>query len=290
MSKKDSVNFILHEQSNQFYWEGNGQLSIKTFSNGNAQYKTDKGFFTVEESRYLLLNEGPYTLSIDHKNAVESFCVFFREGFAEEVARFLEVSPDKLLFDPFKTTDPIGFFEKTYYTNQTLTLQLTHLKNQFPLFKEDSLWLEEQLYKIMETLLYVHRDTLQKVRSLNACRFSTREEIYRRISIAHDYIRSFYNQQIQLLEIAQIACLSPNHLLRNYSQIFGKTPHQHISELRISKAIQLLKKLEYNITDISFEVGFQNPVSFSKMFKQHVGISPLQFRKKVILDKNPSIY
>jgi len=289
MSKKDSVNYILHEQSDQFYWEGNGQLSIKTFSNGNAQYKTDKGFFTVEESRYLLLNEGPYTLSIDQKNVVESFCIFFRKGFAEDVARSLEVSPDKLLFDPFKTNDPIGFFERTYHTNQTLTLQLNQLKKQFSFLKED-LWLEEQLHKIMETLLSIHRDTLQKVHSLNACRFSTREEIYRRISIAHDYIRSFYSQQIQLQEIAQIACLSPNHLLRNYAQIFGKTPHQHISELRISKAIQLLKKLEYNITDISFEVGFQNPVSFSKMFKQHVGISPMQFRKKVILDKNLSSY
>ena len=290
MSKKDSVNYILHEQSNQFYWEGNGQLSIKTFSNGNAQYKTDKGFFTVEESIYLLLNEGPYTLSIDHKNVVESFCIFFRKGFAEEVARSLEDSPDKLLLDPYKPTDPIGFFEKTYHTNQTLTIQLNQLKGQFLFFRKDSLWLEEQLHKIMGTLLYVHNDTMQKVHSLNACRYSTREEIYRRISIAHDYIRSFYSQQIQLQKIAQVACLSQNHLLRNYSQIFGKTPHQHISELRISKAIQLLKKLEYNITDISFEVGFQNPVSFSKMFKQHVGISPLQFRKKVILDKNPSFY
>lgn len=39
------------------------------------------------------------------------------------------------------------------------------------------------------------------------------------------------------------------------------------------------------MTDITFELGFQNPVSFSKMFKQHVGISPIEYRKKVILDK-----
>lgn len=39
------------------------------------------------------------------------------------------------------------------------------------------------------------------------------------------------------------------------------------------------------MTDITFKLGFQNPVSFSKMFKQHVGISLKEYRKKVILDK-----
>ncbi len=39
------------------------------------------------------------------------------------------------------------------------------------------------------------------------------------------------------------------------------------------------------MTDITFILGYQNPVSFSKMFKQHVGLSPKEYRKKVRLDK-----
>jgi len=49
MNHKDSTNFILHAKSDQFYWEGNGQLSIKTFKNGKAYYKTNKGFFCCRE-------------------------------------------------------------------------------------------------------------------------------------------------------------------------------------------------------------------------------------------------
>lgn len=45
MNYMDSTNFALHAKSKQFYWEGNGQLSIKTFSNGKAHYRTSKGFF-----------------------------------------------------------------------------------------------------------------------------------------------------------------------------------------------------------------------------------------------------
>lgn len=71
-----------------------------------------KAFFAVEESRYLLLNEGAYTITIDEPKVVESFCLFFKEGVAEEVFRSLKDTNDHLLSDPFKVTNSIGFFLK----------------------------------------------------------------------------------------------------------------------------------------------------------------------------------
>jgi len=281
----DSTNFVLHAKSNQFYWEGNGQLSIKTFSNGKAHYKTSKGFFAVEESRYLLLNEGSYTISIDENKEVESFCIFFKDGFAEEILSSLRETNNRLLSDPFKDKSYIGFFEKTYDTSKILLSQITKFKENLSILENDPVGYEEQFHKLMQIILIEHFNTWREVESLSALRNSTREELYRRISIAHDYIRSYYDKAIKLNDIAQIACLSPNHLLRTYSQIYEKTPHQHISEFRILKAKKLLTQLDFNMTDITFELGLQNPVSFSKMFKQHVGVSPIEFRKKVILDK-----
>ncbi|KMZ43588.1 MULTISPECIES: AraC family transcriptional regulator [Bacillales] len=285
MTDKPSRNYVLHAKSKQFYWEGDGQLSIKTFRNGRAHYKTSKGFFAVDEGRYLLLNEGEYTISIEESEEVESFCIFFKHGFGEEILRTLADSTDRLLSDPYKEMASIGFFEKTYHSSPTLTFQLAALKEHLTILDPESIGYEEQFHQIMRTILLGHLDVRKEIDALHALRQSTREELYRRISIAHDYIRAFYDQPIRLDEIAQIACLSPNHLLRAYAQVYGKTPHQHISEYRIQRAKQLLAKLDFSMTDIAFEVGFSNPVSFSKMFKQHAGISPLSFRKKVILDK-----
>ncbi|MGF7015690.1 AraC-like DNA-binding protein [Ornithinibacillus bavariensis] len=285
MTKNASTNFVLHAKSDQFYWEGTGQMSIKTFLNGKAHYKTNKGFFAVEESRYLLLNEGPYTIAIDESQVVESFCVFFRHGFAEEVFHSINETNDSLLSDPFKATSSIGFFEKTYRKNNALSSQLDAFKQISPCLDEESVGYEEQFYRIMISILNEHINSYKEIESLKAIRRSTREELYRRVSIAHDYIRSFYHQPIKLEEIAKVACLSPNHLLRTYAQIYGRTPHQHVSVLRIEKAKQLLEKFDYTMTEITFELGYENPVSFSKMFKQHVGIAPKEYRKKVILDK-----
>ncbi|GEN88131.1 hypothetical protein OSO01_28700 [Oceanobacillus sojae] len=71
MTQTRSRDFVLHAKSPQFYWEGTGQLSIKTFSNGKVFYRKNKGFFAVENNRYLLLNEGAYTISIDEAVSVE---------------------------------------------------------------------------------------------------------------------------------------------------------------------------------------------------------------------------
>ena len=283
MNVKESSNFILHAKSNEFYWEGNGQLSIKTFSNGKALYKTDRGFFAVEENRYLLLNEGPYTIGIEEKQDVESFCMFFGGGFAEDVYRTLDASTNELLTDPYKKTNPFYFFERTYEISPSLAGQINTFKSRHK--QLDASWHDEQFHRIMQTLIAEQLMTVREVESLQALRKSTREELFQRVTTAHEYIRAFFTEPLQLADIAKVACLSPNHLLRSYAQVFGKTPHQHISELRIEKAKKLLANLDLNMTDITFEIGFLNPVSFSKMFKQHIGMSPLHYRKKVILDK-----
>ncbi|WP_078381990.1 helix-turn-helix transcriptional regulator [Sutcliffiella halmapala] len=285
MAKNESTNFVLHEKSDQFYWEGIGQLAIKTFSNGKAHYKTNQGFFAVEESRYLLLNEGPYTISIDETKDVESFCVFFNDGFATDVFHSLKETNYNLLSEPFMDKRPIGFFEKTYPIDTILYSQLETFKKDLPSLEVNSVGYEEQFHKIMQSILNAQFNTYKEIESLKAIRNSTREELYRRISVAHDYIRSYFDTPIKLNDVARIACLSPNHFLRTYSQLYGKTPHQHISEFRIQKAKQLLAELDNTMTDITFELGFQSSPSFSKMFKQYVGISPKEYRKKVILDK-----
>ncbi|GGP14618.1 helix-turn-helix domain-containing protein [Oceanobacillus neutriphilus] len=285
MNQTRSRNFILHAKSPQFYWEGTGQLSIKTFSNGKAYYKTNRGFFAVENDRYLLLNKGAYTINIDQAVSVESFCIFFKDDFANNIFQALKKSNNQLLTDPFKNADSIEFIDKTYLKNDKLSSLLNIFKQNLPFLDKNTIGYEEYFHQIMQVILNEHFKVNKEIELLHAVRRSTREELYRRICIAHDYIRSCFAKQIKLDDIAKISCLSPNHLLRSYTQIYGKTPHQHITYFRINKAKELLRDERNTMTDITFEIGLQNPVSFSKLFKQYVGISPQEFRKKVILDK-----
>lgn len=61
--------------------------------------------------------------------------------------------------------------------------------------------------------------------------------------------------------------------------ITNYSPNEYIRIIRLKKATELLKTTELNISEIAYEVGFNDPDYFSKCFKEQFGITPRQFRK-----------
>lgn len=275
-------NFVLQARSKTHHWDGNGPLSIKTFRNGRAYYKTHLGHYAVEEEGYLLLNEGEhYAITIESETEVDSFCVFFKAGFAEEFHSSIRAGAEKSLDDPFSASNPpLQFHSKSYRHSHLITPLIENFKNALPVTGSENLWLDEQYHKLMQALLHVHRNMSQEINTLPGTRPATREELFRRLTIAHEYLHAYYNQNVTLEEVSRVACLSKNHLIRNFQHLFKRTPHQFITEKRILEAQRLLAHTDSSITEISQRVGFQTPSSFNKLFKQRTGCSPQMFRKK----------
>jgi YesN/AraC family two-component response regulator len=62
--------------------------------------------------------------------------------------------------------------------------------------------------------------------------------------------------------------LSRVHLYRKLSALINETPVEFIRNSRLERGAQLLRKSRMNISEVCYEVGFQNPVYFSKCFKK----------------------
>ncbi len=110
------ANEILAARSRQHTWSGQGALSLKTFSQGAAYYAVGDQRYLVDERNYLLLNHGQtYTITVGSPTPLDSFCLFFAPGFAEEVAYSTTIQAAVLLDNlaPMRAT-PLNFFEKTY--------------------------------------------------------------------------------------------------------------------------------------------------------------------------------
>src|SRR5690349_18705315 len=126
-----SNSYILHEKGYaSYYGEGVGLLSIKSFFGGQAFYEVGRNRYVVGDGAHLVLNHGqPYNIHIDSDAPMESFCVFFAEGFVDEVRHSLTTSDDHILADPFKpTTTPMQFFEKTYPYDAFLSPAILYLR------------------------------------------------------------------------------------------------------------------------------------------------------------------
>ncbi|HEY9259898.1 AraC family transcriptional regulator [Chitinophaga sp.] len=73
--------------------------------------------------------------------------------------------------------------------------------------------------------------------------------------------------------------ISPNYLSGLLKTLTGNSTQQHIQEKIIEKAKERLMMTDLSVNEIAFELGFEYPQSFSKLFKTKTNISPLEFRK-----------
>jgi AraC family transcriptional regulator len=280
-----AASFVLHDRARTYHYSGAGPLSIKSFYQGRALYRLSAnnaragGHAAVDDGSYLVLNhDQPYSLAIDSETPVESFCVFFALGLAEDVYRSLARQPEALLDDPLAPGAPLGFYDRTYPHNRTLTPALHALRAAVPAHRDDPAWLNEQLHHLAEQLLHVHQAVRVEVAALPAVRAATREELYRRLHRARDYAAAYFDQPLTLDDLARVAALSPNHLLRTFRQAFGQTPHQYLTELRLERARALLAQTDQPVTAICLAVGFESPGSFSTLFRRRYGLAPSQLR------------
>jgi AraC family transcriptional regulator len=275
-----STNAILYAQSRRHGWSGVGALSIKTFRGGRAYYTTGGGYHAVDDDVYLLLNQGQsYTIVVDSDAPVESFCVFFADGFAAEVYHSLHIDDARLLDAPEPPSAPIEFFDRTYPHDTLLSPALARMREHMARHSCEQGWLDEQFHGLMARLLHVHQRVLREVERLPAARPATRTELYRRLHLARDYIDASCTGPLALADLARVAGLSPNHLLRTFRQLFHHTPYQYITARRLELAQRLLADTEYPISEICLAVGFESLGSFSWLFRRRVGVAPSEYRR-----------
>jgi two-component system, response regulator YesN len=95
------------------------------------------------------------------------------------------------------------------------------------------------------------------------------------------YIEASYMQDLNLEKISKMACMSRFRFCRAFKERFGKSFISYLNTVRIRKASELLRKPNYSIQEISYDVGYRNAGHFNRVFKTVHKISPREYRKKL---------
>ncbi len=277
-----------------------GPLSIKTVVRGSARWRTSDGERVVDESTYLVLNSGQsYTITIDSSEMVETFCLFFRRGMAEDACQVESSSADKLLDSPAGQTTggnraedlnpgrtagglgvPAEFFENLHAHDSAVSPLVRRIHARLQDKTASDLWLEDQFFFAAAALVRIQREAGQQVATIPAKKYSTRLELYRRLLRGKDYLDSYFAGCVHLDEVAAQACLSPYHFHRLFREVFRETPNQYLQRRRLATARRLLGRGEQSVTDVCLQVGFESVTSFSALFRLHFGCSPREYRNR----------
>lgn len=100
----------------------------------------------------------------------------------------------------------------------------------------------------------------------------------RRLLKARDEMDRLYREELDVEGLAALAEMSEAHFIRSFKEVFGETPHRYLQRRRVERAMYLLREQESSVTDVCFDVGFNSLGTFSRTFKEIVGVSPAAYR------------
>lgn len=93
-----------------------------------------------------------------------------------------------------------------------------------------------------------------------------------------EYIRSFYNKQINKEELAAKLSTHPSHLSRKFKEETKMTLTAYQQMLRLNQAKHLLKTENLSVEEIAWTIGYEDPSYFARVFKKETGRTPTQYR------------
>ncbi|RDH45084.1 AraC family transcriptional regulator [Zooshikella ganghwensis] len=93
------------------------------------------------------------------------------------------------------------------------------------------------------------------------------------------YMERNIHRGLTLKALAQQANLSPSHFSRQFKALTGYAPLHYFNQLKIQRACYLLDVSDKPIAAVAQHVGFNDVYYFSRLFKQHTGIAPSQYRQ-----------
>jgi AraC-like DNA-binding protein len=168
--------------------------------------------------------------------------------------RLMEINPNRHLrhFDP-KVYDNMPTFSQYIADNNRMSIH-SIVETQGILYQFISRFLETATIKQEHADIRIHK-SLQ-------------------------YIHENIGKTISISELAGISCITEDHFIRTFKKEMKQTPLKYINMKKIEKAQLLLLTTDLPVREIALELSMDNISYFNRVFRQHAGTTPCDYRKK----------
>jgi AraC-like DNA-binding protein len=261
-------------------------LSVKMAAGGRERYFLARRELAVDDDNYLVLNEGSRYGSLLRAALPEgppawTFALFFRPGMQGEVAAARAQRLGAALDAPDAAAAAsragaagapreVGFAEHLRRHGGAVSRRLRHVAAAVQAGERDEMWLEEQCTALLDTLL----DAEATPRLEPGARAAQRAELQRRLRLAADFIETHYAEALTLEGMAEAACLSRYHFVREFARTFGLSPHAYLTRKRARAALRCLREGAVDRDALAYHCGFGSRWSLMRALARHRSESP----------------
>lgn len=197
------------------------------------------------------------------------------------------IHPDFLLSYPLaKKIKQFGFF--SYATNEALHLSSDEKATVMSIFKIIDKELKSRIDDFSQDVVISQVELLLNYSNRFYHRqFITHKAVYNDLLLKLEEILNNYFNDSKALEdglptvqyLADQINVSPSYLSDMLRSLTGQNAQQHIHHKLIETAKEKLSTTSHSVSEIAYDLGFEHPQSFSKLFKSKTNYSPLEFRQ-----------
>ena len=244
------------------------KVSFKKDFRGQVKY--GQGYYDFEEGGLGFLAPNQLVTVSGEESCYEGYTLYFHA----DLIRNYQLG---------KNIHQYGFFG--YAVNEALFLSDKEKKVIVGLFENIAAELDNNTDAFSQDVLVSQIELLLNYSN----RFYNRQFLTRKAN-HHDLISKmdayltarFTNQQDGIptvLEVATHLQVSPRYLTDMLKALTGQSAQQHIHDRLIEKAKEILSTTRLTIAEIAYQLGFEHPQSFNKLFKRYTNLSPNVFRR-----------
>ncbi len=132
--------------------------------------------------------------------------------------------------------------------------------------------------KLLELFFYLRKDAQRNRNYLEHAARHKQSDAF--IPQAIEFMKSNYQQELSLSDIAYVTGYSPNYFHHVFTSVMGRTPQQYLLGVRIRHAKYLLAQTGKSLSEIAYECGFSSQAYFSEQFKKATYTTPGAYRKR----------
>lgn len=205
------------------------------------------------------------------------------------------ITPEELVFYQSDEKEPwtyvwVGFGG----TKAAGCMESMGLSGAGPVFRAEN---SEELYRIVRDMMehntYGTTDTLRRDGLLHLFLASIAEHINvsdknetdkanHYVKKAIEFIQLNYCNPIKVTDVADYVCINRSYLYTLFEGAIQMSPQRFLTTYRITKAMELLQLTQLSVESIALSCGYQDPLVFTKAFRQMKGMSPSAYRKEMV--------
>nr|WP_315199336.1 substrate-binding domain-containing protein [uncultured Flavobacterium sp.] len=287
-----------HLKSSEIVDKSDNQNAVSSFLIDNisseADLDTAKAHSESEKHTLLIIEDNIELVSFLKVKLSNEYLVYFSDG-SDAIEKAMEIIPDVVICD-INLVDKNGYeisreLKKDLRTSHIPIIVLTAQSNKEAVLKGLQSGVDQYLTKpfslsvLRESIssLLFNREKLRYYYTNNIYRiepeskFGNQEQSF--VTKMNDIIMlNVENPKFSVEDLAEKLNVSRVQLYRKVKAIIGINISDHINNVKLEKAAELLKSNTMNISEIAYSLGFSSPNYFSTAFKNKFGISPKEYK------------